>query len=383
MKKLVLLLAPLLVLALLIATAGCGGDDEEEATPTPVATEAGETPTPADGTPKPVYTGGKETFKVSHGSVLGTFSAILWELMDERLQFYTDGKCKMEIYPAASLYRGLEEWDAIATGGVDMIRISDWMPQMQGMMDWIIGYYPYFWGTDHFNQWEHDKRFWEHPDGGGVMLAQLEERGIKGIGMIYSSGLTMNITARAEMKSQFDMEGWKSMSVGGMSDLICHTIPTKPVFLDPAETQIALEQGLIDVMFSDPSRVLATKMYDTVKYGFVSGVTAPHTVLAMHLDRWNSLTPELQDIFINYIIPEGNAYFQEIVSPDYLDGIEELQEEHGMIINWMTLEERDLFRDLAFAKAAEQGYQDLMDIKLLELADRLREQPYDEGHFFP
>jgi hypothetical protein len=69
---------------------------------------------------------------------------------------------------------------------------------------------------------------------------------------------------------------------------------------------------------------------------------------------------------------------------DYLDDIDILQEEYGMIIHWMTLEERELFRDLAFAKAAELGYQDLVEHpELLELADRLREEPYDEGHFFP
>lgn len=46
MKKLSLLLIPLLLMSLLIGSIGCGGDDEDETTPVPTATEAPDTATP-------------------------------------------------------------------------------------------------------------------------------------------------------------------------------------------------------------------------------------------------------------------------------------------------------------------------------------------------
>ena len=171
--------------------------------------------------------------------------------------------------------------------------------------------------------------------------------------------------------------------MGGMSDLIVASVPAISVFIDPAETTIAFQQGLVDVMFVDPSTVRSQKLYNIARYGLISSVVAPHAVISMNLARWKSLSPDLQDIFINKIVPEVNSYYRDVVMPDYLQGIEDLQNNYGMTIHWMSLEERVSFRDRAFKLAEEKGYQGLMDIELLKLADRLRLEPYDTNELFP
>ena len=102
MKKLAMLLTPLLVLALILTAAGCGDDDEETPAPTKTGTA---TPTvTAEPTPTSQgYTGGKHTIKIAHSWPTTTYKHESIEYMDERLQYYTDGQVKLEIFPAGSL----------------------------------------------------------------------------------------------------------------------------------------------------------------------------------------------------------------------------------------------------------------------------------------
>ena len=155
------------------------------------------------------------------------------------------------------------------------------------------------------------------------------------------------------------------------------------MFLDPSEKYIAFQQGLVDVIFTSPDIVLNQKLYESGKYGLMSDPVAPHRILAMNLDRWNSLSPELQDIWMDKILPESIDWVLENAMPYYDECMQKLIDEHGMTIHYMSAEERIAFRNGAFEMAKEKGYYDLVDEEFLRLADHLRSEPYDTGPLFP
>jgi len=363
MRKTGIMLVLLLMVALVSGTMACEDEGEEVTT-----------------TPTPGYEGGAYTFRVPHQSLAGTIEADMWEYTDERLQYYTDGQVKLEIFPAGSLYRSLEQWDALATGSVDIIGISDWEPPMQGMMDWILASLPFFWGEAMDDTLDHDMRFWEHPEGGQRMLVQLEESGIKSIGWIPGSSLIMGLTRDIELESYHDMEGLRAM---GLPDLFVQAVGAKSPFGEPGETVIAFPDPFCDLFFMSPDSILSQKLYESARYGLVLDPVSVHTIVSMNLDLWNSLSPELQQLFTTNIIPEVQEWMLKNALPHDEWCIDELVATHGMVINRITREERLDLRDMAFELAKQKGYLAQIDPDLLILADRLRSEPYDAGHFFP
>jgi len=240
----------------------------------------------------------------------------------------------------------------------------------------------YFWGVTKDDCRAHWERFAYHPEGGLKLLQQLEDQDIKGIGWYSTGGLTMNVNKRERVKQLRDMKGWKNMSVGGFSDILVQACGLTPVFLDPAEQQIAFEQGLIDSINIGPDRVLSTKLYESASWGLTSNPTASASCVAMSLDRWNKLSPELQDIWVNKILPDVQQWSIDNDLPFYLQCLEDLKEV-GFIIDHIPFEERLWLRDEMWRMGWEKGYIGLIDQDMLKLADHLRQEPYDTGLFFP
>ncbi len=379
MRKLAIVLAPLLVLALILTAVGCGGDDEATPKPTqtPIPTGGGDaTPTPA-----PTgggYTGGSYTFKVSHQSPTATFTSEMWEFIGERFDYYTDGEVKLEVFPMGSLYRGPEEVDAVSTGALDMLMMSDGYFVLGGLSDFMVGFLAFFWGETREDSRAHDVRFLEHPDGGVQMMEQLGDIGIKGIGYLVGEGFSMVINNKGvELKTYYESAGWKSMSIGGMSDMIVEEVGWTPVELDTAESQIAFEQGLIDSLTSSPSAVLSYGYNEWIHSGLMSSPIASHTTWILSLQTWNKLSPELQDIIQNKIYPELYDYYWDNSPKRQRDDMVIL-ENQGFKITWIGLEERIQHRDGMMALAESKGYMLLFNPELIKLADTLRSEPYDE-----
>jgi len=372
MSKVWMLLSLLLVAAMALTIAGCGGDDDE-ATPKPTATGTGtETPEPTT----QGYTGGKHTFKIAHTSQPNTSTQWLWELVDEKLRYYTDGQVELEIFPAASLYGTFDTWYALVTGALDIGSLGDFVPQAAGYMDFQIGYLNFFWGDTSEEVWAHDRRFWDHPDGGETMLGQAEAAGVKMLA-VFPSGVVQVCMNRIGAKTMWDFKDTKFSTVGGLTGLFTEVAGATQIMIDPAEFSIAFQQGLIDVSATGPESALAQRQYESGKHALVVSALASHTFWGMNLKLWDSLSPELQDIIRNKVIPETMDWALAERHQAELDALKEL-EAMGVTLTYMDEAERIEFRDRAWVLGREKGFYKGMSEELMMLADRLRSEPYDQ-----
>ncbi|MFC2059381.1 hypothetical protein ACFLTS_07100, partial [Chloroflexota bacterium] len=113
MRKLMIILSPLLLLALIFGSFGCGGD---EATPTPKPTVAPTTaptvapttaPTVAPTTaPTPTAKPEPVTLKLSHPYPVGHALDLSANKFKELIEEYTDGLVMIDIFPAGTLLEG-------------------------------------------------------------------------------------------------------------------------------------------------------------------------------------------------------------------------------------------------------------------------------------
>ena len=385
MKKLSMILVPVMLVALIITAVGCGGGDDNEITPTPIATAPAPTVTQEPGaiaTPIPVvYTGGKHTFKLSHISPAESIGQRQAEYLDELLRRYTDGKVKLEIFPAASLYGSFEMWDALSTGSLDMAFMSDYQFQMAGFSDYNITWINFFWGETMETGGEHNMRFWDHPDGGKKMFAQVEARGVKVLSFLTNNN-EIWLVNDSNIKSMHDLKGRKTAGTPGLGGLFVTRAGGIMTIVDPAEFSIAFQQGLIDVYPTGASGVVSYKLYNQACCSFVVDAINTCSFFCMNMNLWNSLEPELQDIIQNKVTPELVAWARVAVPADTAKAKQDVDEK-GMAVYYISPEERIEFRDAVWDTAKKAGFLDDIDQDLLKLADQLRSEPYDKGYFFP
>jgi len=157
----------IIILIIALAAGGCSKDGETDTNTGPDSDRAPNPSVTSSGTD---YEGKAYTFKVAHEYHPNSIGGKIWEKLDETLQYYTDGRVKLEIYPFSSLYTGLEQFTAVSTKAIDIAGLSDYVPQLWGYTDWQIGYVPFFFGETMLDAYEHDRRFQEHPDGLNLWL---------------------------------------------------------------------------------------------------------------------------------------------------------------------------------------------------------------------
>ncbi len=111
MTKRMMLITGMLMLALILGVAGCGGD---EVTPTPTG---GVTSSP---TPEPI------TLKLITSAVLNTARGAVYTRFEELIEEYTEGRVLIDMYPGSQLFPTTEEWEAVVTGAVDIMGDSSY-----------------------------------------------------------------------------------------------------------------------------------------------------------------------------------------------------------------------------------------------------------------
>ena len=98
-----------------------------------------------------------------------------------------------------------------------------------------------------------------------------------------------------------------------------------------SELYTALQQGTVQGQ-ENPIPLIETSNFDGVqKYLSLSGLIYNATVLAFNPDKWNSLSPELQEVIIN-AANEARDYERELNAKESDDAVERLKSK-GMEVN--------------------------------------------------
>ncbi|MFC1994489.1 TRAP transporter substrate-binding protein [Chloroflexota bacterium] len=300
MKRMGMLLIPLLVLALLAGSVGCGG---EEATPTPVPTAAPTAAPTATPTPPPIEL--RVSFAYAESDVRYTTLTKIKDLMEE----YTDGRVKLNLFTNAVLFPPATEWEAITTGAVDM---SFTAPYYASTVDpanmlWYLG----------GGVWESPEHGWAVLEDGRVTQIFADKalaNGVKQLG-IFPYSMRQPFICTEEVIYYKDAAGLK-FATGGAPSPIFQYMEVVPVVMDPSEYYVALAQGTVDSAGpSAISMVLSQKLYEVADYCFVHPMGYFAISLWMSPDTWNGLPADIQDIIENKVVPEAlkfsHDYFVE------------------------------------------------------------------------
>ncbi|UCG84062.1 MAG: TRAP transporter substrate-binding protein DctP [Dehalococcoidia bacterium] len=295
MKTFTMLLISLLVLSLVLSAVSCG---EEETT-------------------EPV------TLRLAHGYTVGEVYDLEIQKFADLVEEYTDGLVTIDIYPASTLFRSYELWEAVTTGAVDFYFDSAYY-MARFIPDLVI-----LWTEGMWSSWEHG---FAVKDDGRLFdsLAQsIEAAGpVKVLGWPEEICInTITISKEKELFSRFDEEGLKMHAPPGAfpapsSELLNSTLIEVPY----EEMYIALAQGIIDGATTSLPRYYGLKLYELAPHACAAIMAYGSWVTMMNEDTWNGLSTEVQDIIQNQVMPELLAY-SRVAIQEYMDEVLAFAEE--------------------------------------------------------
>jgi TRAP-type C4-dicarboxylate transport system substrate-binding protein len=224
--------------------------------------------------------------------------------MAELAQKYSQGSIKIEIYPAAQLYGAKEELDALIMGSVDITLTPS------GMVTRYLPSIKIYDPPGLFPTVEALTKFESHPEGGIKIYRALEKRGMKvlfhmhpGSGLLYSR------------KPVVKVEDWVGLKVrtpvGIVYEEVVKLLGASGIQMGAAELTTALQQGMVDAIYSAMDTSLGTKWHEIVKYGTIFPYQWQAFALA-NVNRWNSLEPEVKKIMDNQVIPETATFAHKL-----------------------------------------------------------------------
>jgi len=201
----------------------------------------------------------------------------------------TNGKVKIEIYPAGQLYRMDGIRKAVMAGTIDMGVTYDgtWTGPIP-LIDFFI--VPFV-----FNNYKEVQKAWEGKIG-NKLREEMEKNGVKALGF-GAYGESFSITnIKKPLKKPEDFKGLKIRTHEPIAAESVKALGASPVFMSSAEVYTALQKGTMDGATSGPTSFVQRKWYEITKYSTVTFSVYSVWPVMINLKVWNGLPKEIQKV---------------------------------------------------------------------------------------
>ena len=206
----------------------------------------------------------------------------------------TNGRYKVEQYFAAQLFKDPDIPQVLATGVLDMadalsIRFSKVVPEAL-LVSGLCGL------------GESATQFHRALDGklGELLDQQFQKNAnIKVIAWTELGGTDGIVCKKRQIRTIEDFKGLLIRAPGPANMLFLKDVGASPADISSAEVYTALQYGTIDGAITALDSVVKRKFYEVAPHVTSASIGCTmSTALAMNLDKWNTLSPDIQKIFL-------------------------------------------------------------------------------------
>ncbi len=227
--------------------------------------------------------------------------------MAERLDYYSNGQMKIEIYPSSQLGSERELVELLQIGSLAMTKVSS-SPLESFVPEMKIFSLPYV-----FRDQAHYQKVLASEIGKSLLLAPEKVR-LRGMGY-YDAGSRSFYTVDKAINSPADLKGLKIRVQKSQTsvDMIA-AMGGAATPISWGELYTALQQGVVDGAENNPPSLYLSRQYEVCKYYILDEHTAVPDILLMSLHIWEGLSPEqqgwLQQAVDDSIVYQGQLWEQ-------------------------------------------------------------------------
>jgi TRAP-type C4-dicarboxylate transport system substrate-binding protein len=303
------------------------------------------------------------TLKVSHQFAAGDVRDMMGRVFGDMVSEKTNGEIKFRHYPAKSLFKPKDQWDAMRKGALDMSCFP---------LDYASGKVPQLSITLMPCSVANIKQglTWRHKPVGKKIEALMEQNSVKNLVWAwFDGGIGSKIK---QIKVPDDVEGTKLRAAGKKFEYMMQQAGASVTSMPSSETYHALSTGVLDTMLTSSASFVSYRLYEVLNY-----INAPidYSIwymaenLCISMRTWDRLTPAQQKIFLetaewmhkNWIYQNFKTLAETLVI-EYTRA--------GREIHFMNKQEFDAWMEFAkktawknFAETVEGG-QELLDLAL-------------------
>jgi TRAP-type C4-dicarboxylate transport system substrate-binding protein len=303
---------------------------------------------------------GSVTLKVSHQFAAGDVRDMMGRVFGDMVTKKTKGEIKFRHYPAKSLFKPKEQWDAMRKGALDLSCFpldyaSGKVPQLSiSLMPCSVA---------NIKQ----GLSWRNKPIGKKVQGLMEQNGVKNLVWAwFDGGIGSKVN---QIIVPADVEGRKLRAAGKKFEYMMQQAGASITSMPSSEAYHALATGVIDTMLTSSASFVTYRLYEVLNY-----INAPRDYsiwymaenLCISMKTWNRLTPEQQKIFL-----EAAEWMHEnwiyVNFKTLVDKLIEAYTKAGREIHYMTEAEFNEWLEFAkktawknFAETVEGG-QELLD----------------------
>lgn len=208
--------------------------------------------------------------------------------MAERLEEYSDGQMRLDIYPSGQLGSEREMVELVQIGSLDMTKVSTspleaFVPIMK------IFSLPYV-----FRSRDHSLKVLDS-EIGQKLLESTEVARLRGLGY-YDAGSRSIYMVDTPVESPADLDGQKIRVMKSQTAVqMVSALGGSATPISWGELYTALQQGVVDGAENNPPSFHLSRHYETCKYYALNEHTMVPDILLMSLRSWNALNPQQQE----------------------------------------------------------------------------------------
>ena len=303
------------------------------------------------------------TLKVSHQFAAGDVRDKLGRVFGDMVTKKTNGEIKFRHYPAKSLFKPGDQWDAMRKGALDMSCFP---------LDYASGKVPQLSITLMPCSVANIQQglTWRNKPIGKKIEALMEQNGVKNLVWAwFDGGLGSKIR---QIKVPADVKGTKLRAAGKKFEYMMQKAGASITSMPSSETYHALSTGVIDTMLTSSASFVSYRLYEVLEY-----INAPIDYaiwymaenLCISMKTWNRLSPDQQKIFLetaewmhkNWIYENFKTLAEKLVA-EYKKAGRKIH-----LMNKKEFEEWQAFaKKTAWKSYAEEvkGGQELLDLAL-------------------
>ena len=228
--------------------------------------------------------------KFSHHEPPAARIALAFQKWADMVGEKTNGKVKIQIFPAQTLGKGADSYAMVQSGIVDMA----WL-----MLGFFPGQFPL---SEAYNLpmlgvpngKVGASALWDYYQSSPAV--QKEWSTVKVL-TTFSSGTQFVNTAKKPVRTLQDIKGQKIRVTGWGCTNFIKSVGGNPIGMSPPEMYDGISKGVIDGMVFDWQGIQSSRLYEVLSYATYSPLVQVPQFLALNLDRWNSFPPDVQKVF--------------------------------------------------------------------------------------
>jgi len=301
------------------------------------------------------------TLKVSHqfakGDVRDQMARVFGEMVTKR----TNGEIKFRHYPAKSLFKPKEQWDAMRKGALDLSVFP---------LDYASGKLPQLSITLMPCSVANIQQglTWRNKPIGKKVDALMQTNGVRNLVWAwFDGGLGSKIR---QIKVPADVKGTKLRAAGKKFEFMMGEAGASITSMPSSETYHALSTGVLDTMLTSSASFVSYRLYEVLKY-----INAPRDFsiwymaenLVISEKTWQRLTPEQQQIFgevaewmhVNWIYPNFKTLVDKLIVAYTNAGVDIHYMTEAEFNTWMEFAKKTAWKN--FAETVDGG-QELLDM---------------------